>query len=125
MKDLLNKLRLIEQETSREKGEYDLFALFLREDSPNKWDILISASWIENKGDALNYLAKKIQNSFTQNELLMISRIVLIDGNNPYLPELQQAINVEHAFAEIKDSTFFGLQIKQGFLITSQRRQAA
>lgn len=59
MKELLTKLRLIEKETAKEKGEYNLFALFLREDSPNKWDILVSASWTANKGDALDYLAKK------------------------------------------------------------------
>lgn len=126
MKELINKLTAIEKETSAEKGEYDLFALFLREDSPNKWDILVSAIWIDNnKEDALKYLAQKIQNSFTQSELLLISRIVMIEETNPALPALQQAVNIEHGSAEIKDSIFFGLQIRHAFLITSRRRQAA
>ncbi len=30
-----------------EKGAFDLFALFLREDAPNKWDLLIAADWID------------------------------------------------------------------------------
>lgn len=33
MKEIINKLMAIEKETSEEKGEYNLFALFLREDS--------------------------------------------------------------------------------------------
>ncbi len=126
MKEIVNKLMTIEKETSIERGKYDLFALFLREDSFNKWDILVAASWIDNnKEDALKYLAKKIQNSFNQSELLLISRIVLIENSNPSLPALQQAISIEHGSAEIKDSNFFGMPIKHAFLITSRRRQAA
>jgi hypothetical protein len=126
MKEIIDKLILIERETSQEKSGYDLFALFLREDSSNKWDILVAAKWINNnKEDALKYLATKIQNSFNQDELLLISRIVIIEDNNPALPALQQAINIEHGSAEIKDSNFFGIQIKHAFLITSLRRHAA
>ena len=48
MKEVLNKLMSIEKESSAERGDYNLFALFLREDSSNKWDILVSADWINN-----------------------------------------------------------------------------
>jgi hypothetical protein len=126
MKELLEKLKKIEEETSAEKGNYDLFALFLREESPGKWDILVAASWIKGNNEAtLKYLAPKIQHSFTQNELLQISRIVIIEENNPELPALQEAINIEHGISEIKDATFFGLQIKRAIFITSRSRQAA
>ena len=126
MKELLEKLKKIEKETSAEKGNYDLFALFLREESPGKWDILVAASWIKGNIEAtLKYLAPKIQHSFTQNELLQISRMVIIEENNPELPGLQQDINIEHGSSEIKDATFFGLQIKHAIFITSRSRQAA
>lgn len=126
MKELVEKISAIERETSLEKGDYNLFALFLREESSNKWDILVSANWIdENKEKALKYLAQKIQTEFTSEELVQIARIVIIEGENPALPELQQTINTEHGTAEIKDSTLFGLQIKHAFLITSKNRLAA
>lgn len=126
MKELINKLTAIEKDTSAEKGDYDLFALFLREDSPNKWDILVAATWIDdNKEDALKYLAQKIQNSLAPGELLLISRIVIIEETNPSLPALPQAISLENGAAEIKDANFFGLSIKHAFVITSRRRQAA
>jgi len=126
MKKLLEKISAIEKETSLEKGDYNLFALFLREESFNKWDILVSANWIDkNKEEALKYLAQKIQKEFTGEELAQISRIVIIEKENSDLPALQQAINTEHGTAEIKDSNFFGLQIKHAFLITSKNRQAA
>ena len=75
--------------------------------------------------EALKYLAGKIQNALTPDEFLLISRIVIIEDNNPSLPALQQAMSIEHGSAEIKDFSFFGLQIKQAFLITSRRKQAA
>lgn len=126
MKDFLKKLTEIEKRTSKERGEYELFGFFLREESSDKWDILVASEWISrNKQEALKYLATTIQNAFNQSELLLISRIVIIEDTNPALPALQQAINIEHSFTEIKDSDFFGLPIKQAFLITSRKRQAA
>ncbi len=126
MKEIIIKFIQIERITSAEKGVYDLFALFLREDSSNKWDILVAANWIgKNKEDALNYLGKNIQMTLTSVELLLISRIVIIEESNPELPALQQAISIEHGSAEVKDSNFFGLQIKHAYLITSIKRQAA
>lgn len=126
MKEIVNKLIDIEKNTSLEKGGYNLFALFLREDSPNKWEILVSADWItKDNSEALKYLAQKIQNSLAKEELLLISRIVIIDENNPALPALQQSIKIEHGTAEVKESNFFGLQIKHAFLITSRQNQAA
>ena len=126
MNKLVEKITAIEKETSLEKGGYNLFALFLREESSNKWDILVSANWIdENKEEALKYLAQKIQKEFTREELAQISRIVIIEKENPSLPALQQTIDIEHGTAEIKDSNLFGLQIKHAFLITSKSRQAA
>lgn len=126
MKEIVKKLVEIERKTSQEKGEYDFFALFLRENSSDKWDILVAANWVDiNKEAALKYLAKSFQSSFNQSELLSISRIVLIEDTNPALPALQQAINIEHGAVEIKDTNFFGLQIKHAYLITSKKRQVA
>ena len=126
MKEIVNKLMRIKKETATERGEYDLFALFLREDSSNKWDILVAAPWIDNnKEEALKYLSKKIQNSFDQSELFFISRIVIIEDNNPTLATLPQAINTEDGPAELKDTNFFGIQIKRAILIAPVRRQIA
>lgn len=126
MKEIIEKLIQIEKETSEQKGRYELFGLFLREDSSSRWDLLVSSKWVAaNKEEALKYLAKKLQDTLSKSELLLISRIVIIDENNPALPSLQDAIAVEHGSAEIRTSNFFGLQIQHAYLITSKRQQAA
>lgn len=124
MKEIVEKLKQQENNMAQEKGPFDLFALFLREDAPDKWDLVVAAQWIEkNKQDALKYITEALHKSLTQSEILKLSRIAIIDKSNPALEVFQRAIHVEHGMSEIKDSNFFGLQIKHVYLITSQRRE--
>ena len=126
MKELVKKLVKVETALSKEKGELELFALFLREDAPNKWDLLVASPWAEkNKSDALRVLSGRLQKALTKNDLMKLSRIVIIDQSNPALSAFQKAIHVEHSDAEIRDSNFFGLQIRHAHVITSKRSKAA
>jgi len=123
MKNIVEKLKQQEQSMAQQKGPFNLFALFLREDAPDKWDLVVAAKWIEeNKKEALKYISRALQESLTPSELLRLSRIAIIDESNSALEAFQKAMHVEHGMAEIKDSNFFGLQIKHVYLITSQRR---
>lgn len=122
MKALVEKLQTLERKAAEEKGAFLLFALFLREDAPDVWDLLVSAPWIEvDKGSALRYLAEKLNTVATPEELTSLSRIVLIDQSNPALAAMQSALNIEHGAAEVQSSNFFGLQIKHAYVITSRR----
>ncbi len=121
MNDLIGRFKKIELEISQEKGEVNLFALFLREDALDQWDVLIASAWAEkDKKATLAYLASKIQKKFTPSELVQLSRIVIIDTNNPALPSINQAIQINHGSIEIQNSNFFGLEIKHAHIITSQ-----
>jgi len=124
MKEILEKLRQQEEIIAREKGPFDLFALFLREGSPDKWDLVVAADWIEKTHQgAFEYIANMAQRTLSQEELLKLSRIVTIDKRNPGLDALHRAITIEHSEVEIKDSNFFGLQIKHAYIITSIKRK--
>jgi hypothetical protein len=124
MKEIVEKLKRQEEIMAREKGPFDLFALFLREDAPGKWDLVIAADWVENNKElSFKYVAGIIQRALSKDELLQLSRIVLIDESNPALEAFHKAMQIEHGDAEIQDSNFFGLQIKHAHLITSRRRK--
>ena len=113
MKEIVEKLKQQESNMAQDKGPFDLFALFLREDAPDKWDLVVAAKWIDkNKKNALKYITEALHKSLTQSEILKLSRIAIIDESNPALEAFQRAMNIEHGMAEIKDSNFFGLQIK-------------
>jgi len=126
MKDIVEKLKQKEIEMSEQKGPFHLFALFLREDIQDKWDLLVAAPWIsEDKSEALKYIGSAVQQSLDKNELMKITRVVMIDDTNPALEALQRAMSIEHGSAEIMNSNFFGLNIKHAYLITSKRGQKA
>lgn len=120
MKQFAVKLRKIEREITTEKGSFVLFALFLREDAPNVWDLLVSAPWIEKDNEAaLRYISAKLNAHLTTEEILNLSKIVIIERSNPGLNAILKEIKVQHGLKEFRDRDFFGLQIKQGYMITS------
>ena len=122
MKKFIEKIAALEQTISAVKGDFVLFALFLREDAQDKWDLVVSAPWIEvNKKVALSYLANELRSQLRSQEMLTLSRVVLVDNDDPALEAIHKAISVEHGKVEIKDSNFFGLQIKHAVIITSKR----
>lgn len=125
MKEIIDKLVQVEKDISSDKGSFLLFALFLREDAPDLWDLLITANWVEkNKAESLKYISVHLNKYLKPDELIKLSRILPIDSNNPGLKAIHKAIQIEHGNAEIKDSNFFGLQIKHAYLITSKRAEA-
>lgn len=123
MRQLAEKLVSLEKEIASEKGPFDLFALFLREESPNRWDLVVSASWIKaDEVSALRYMVNNIQSHFNIEESIFISRIIFIDENNPELDNIHKSISMEHTITEVKNSIFFGLDIRHAYIITSKRQ---
>lgn len=125
MKELLDKFVDLERVLSEERGEFSIFALFLREDALDKWDLIVAAPWIDaNVKESLAHITSRIQKLFSPEELTQLSRVVVVDLANPAVQAMNQAIRVNHGQAEIQDSSFFGLQIKHAHVITSQRLNA-
>ena len=122
MKAPTDALLQVERSIAAERGPFALFALLLREEAPEKWDLVVSAPWIEeNKGAALKLISERIKKSLTAEELPTISRIVVADPSDPAVDAINRAFQVEHSTVEVKDSTLFGLQIKHAHIFASNR----
>ncbi len=118
MKELAEKFRLMEIEISAEKGPFVLFGLFLPEEAPGVWDLLVAAPWIEGgKEEALRYISGRVTASLSQDELLRLSRIIILEPKDPAIAALQ-AVHVEHGVAEVENCNFSGLEIRHAYLIT-------
>lgn len=125
MKELVERFVKLESEIAEEKGRFSLFALFLREDVENKWDVVVSATWFsqyQNQRAILEYLVPKIQRQLNPEELLTLSRIVTVDPDNESVKAINRAVSIEHGTVDVQDSDFFGLRIKHAFIITSKDR---
>ena len=125
MKQTIEKLASLERDIVSEKGEFSLFALFLREDADGKWDFLASAPWLEaNNRESLEYLVNQLRSRLDTQELLSLSMVVLLEKGNPVLEAIHKAIKVKHGMAEVMDSTSFGVPIKHAYIITSARENS-
>ena len=125
MKQMIEKLASLERDIASEKGEFSLFALFLREDADGKWDLLASAPWLDaNNRKSLDYLANQLRARLDTQELLSLSRIVLLEKDNPVLEAIHTEIKVRHGMTEVRDSLAFGVPIKHAYIITSARENA-
>lgn len=122
MTRLVEKLKNLNSNISKIRGDLNLFALFLREDSEDLWDLLVSSDWIlQDKEGALKYISTKIKENLLPEEMLKLSRIVIIEKNNPALDALFNAIKVENGVVEVKDCDFFGMAIKRAYFIVVKR----
>jgi hypothetical protein len=117
------KFAKLESDVAATRGDFALFALFLREDVPDRWDLIVSAPWVSDQKAALSYLVDKIKADLGPSELTHLSRIVFVEPSDPAVQSLNKAIQVEHGSVEIRDSNFFGLAVKHAFIITSKRPQ--
>ena len=78
--DLTEKFAELESRIAEEKGDFALFALFMREDSPGRWDLIVSAPWTgDDKQSAVNYFVSQIKSSLGEQGLTNLSRIVVVD----------------------------------------------
>lgn len=122
MNEFFKKFAYIEKEISKTKGEFELFAVFLREDAPDKWDMVIAAPWLKKEDrNSLEYITVVVK-KYLKEDLLKLSRIVVLDNIHPALKAIHGAISVNHGSAEIQNSNFFGLQIKHGYIVTSNKK---
>ena len=122
MRQLAKKMATLKRDISREKGEFSFFALFLREDSPNHWDLVAAAPWLkDNEKEIRTYLAKEFQSRLDHQELLALSAVVFLNEDDPKLKRVQRDIAVEHGIAEVRDEEFFGMGMKRAYIITSKR----
>ena len=125
MKELVKKLVSIEGEISAEKGGFFLFGLFLREDSPDRWDLVAAAPWFKARdNEALNYIAKILQERLAPKEIVTLSRVALIDPGNPGVEKIHEIIDVEHGTIELNNNMLFGMEMKHAYIITSRRESS-
>lgn len=123
--ELTQKFTDLESSIAQEKGAFALFALFMREDAPDRWDLIVSAPWVGgDKGSAVDYLIAQIKSRLGNQDLTNLSRIIVVDPQDAGVQNLNRAIQTEHGTIEVRDSNFFGLPVKHAYIITSKRPPA-
>ena len=122
MRKIIEKFIDLEKKLADEKGDFVLFALFQREESPHWLDVVISAPWIrKNKDKALMFMTEKIQSILTPEEMVKLSMVVILSPTEPFVREVTSDFQVEHGNVEFTYREFNGMLMKHAYIITSNQ----
>jgi hypothetical protein len=117
---LLNKFGAIEHELSKEKGPFKLFALIELEEVPGRWDVVMSSKALPDRDmETLRFVVNKIYAVVSQKEIVKVSRVILLDVNEPFVTELEQFLDRTHNPKELFNCEIDDLKIKHAYLIVS------
>ena len=118
---LSQRFHALESHIAAEKGAFAFFALFLREDAPDRWDLIVAAPWIgSDEQAAVDYFVDQIKARLGAQNLISLSRIIVADPHHLAVQALNREIQVEHGEIEIRDRTLFGQPVKRAIIITSK-----
>jgi hypothetical protein len=121
MNELATNVAEVEQVVAKAKGPFNLFALFERDDIENRWDLVFAAPWATATGETLRYFVVELKDKLTPQQLVALSRIVVLDPNDEAVRAINSAFHIEHGRVEVRETNLFGLPIKHGYIITSRR----
>jgi len=117
-----NRLRRAMRHIASQKGAFTLFALFRREDGLGKWDLIVSAPWLEGanletRGELVDLLAKSIG----RKSLVQLARVEPIPSKNPTIKFILKNYPIEDGELRIPTAGLFGLQIEEGIILRAQQ----
>lgn len=79
MRQMTEKLKIVATELTAKRGRFALFALIMREDAPDLWDLVVSADWLESAGhDGMRVVADAVQKKLSVEEVVTLSRVVVL-----------------------------------------------
>jgi hypothetical protein len=121
MNQLYSKLQQVERDIAEDKGQFNLFALFEREDIANRWDLVIAAPWAKHDQPTLRYIADSLKRHLEPAEMVLLARIVVLEASENPVRAINDSYSVEHGQVELNDPARYGLPVKNGYIITSRR----
>jgi hypothetical protein len=123
MKDILDKLKLALSDLEEKHGRILVFILFLRGDSPDRWDLVVAAPWLDSGSvESYKIVATKVQNTLSSKEIVQLSRVVILDADDPAVQFLQDSYTVSNgAIKDIENcepfSQRFNFTIRRAYLL--------
>lgn len=130
MKEILDKLKSVVQALEKDHQPILLFALFLIEDSLQKWDIVISAPWLSSdEKNAYKIVVSEIQANLSPSELVQFSRVVILNDSDPVVSFLQDVCPLTNGgfkespkdFSAEPFSERLGFIIKKAYILRCQK----
>jgi len=103
------------------REEFALFGLFLRQDAPNRWDLVVSAPWLDrDRMGGMQYLAKRLRSRLATEELITVSGIVVLETQDPGVRAMQRWRAIRGTPQRLENVELFGLAIREAYVAVCQ-----
>lgn len=120
MSGIVKKLPLFEEDLLTERKPLTFLALFSRDYSELKYDLVVAAPWIDqDKKRGIAHVAETLHHHLNSEEILAISRIVVIEATNPLLADYTNEYLLSEAGQRpvaVAKQNFFGLDMQMAIL---------
>lgn len=126
MKELIERLKLAVKDLEKSKGSLLIFAIFLREDSLEKWDIVVAASWLDHSEmESYKTVSSALHDHLKPSDFLNVARIVILPSKDPVVSFLINLETVENGgYKQLSSEALtdnFGFKIKRAYLLRSKK----
>jgi len=119
------KLQQLMKRLEARKGPFTLFGVFMREDSPGLWDLVVAAPWLEaGKLQAFRELVEEMQDIFGD-EVLLFSRIVTLNRDDEALGDILNEVGSLRKPLEKQGRDLFGLPVEHAVILRARLPKAA
>jgi hypothetical protein len=118
MLSLEEKIRNILVEVSRD-NKFDFAAIIEREDASGRWDLAISAKWIDEY-PFLETIAPKLSAMLSDSELINLGRIVVLNPDGEFMQEYNQRIGPTDKDRDLFNITIAGIPVRHAHVFGAQ-----
>lgn len=122
----IEKLQKLMKQVEARKGPFTLFGVFMREESPGLWDLVLSAPWLEaGRLKALGEFTEEMSKALGQDEVMSFSRIVTLNHDDPLLHEILNEVGSIKKPLEKQGHDLFGLPVEHAVILRGRMPKAA
>ncbi len=120
----ISDLRRAMHEIAARKGNFTLFALFMRADAPfarsddpGTWDLVVSAPWLEgSRLKAIGTIVDLLDKTIGRKSVRELSRVESIPGDDPTIHFILRSVPVEDGERHIQNMDLPRMRIEKGII---------
>ncbi len=120
--DFIQRVEEVENFLSQKRGLFALFALLEREDTPERWDVLVAAPWLSTDRGGILTVAEQLTSRLTQDQIVQIARIVPLTPESDFVLFLQgvyKEMSVTGGRVRLGASVLSDIEIRSGYILAA------
>ena len=123
--EMITLFRKVEEEISKERGDFTLFGLFEKIDIFGKYDLVVSAPWLQDDRASAHLLFGLIRASIGNDRWFTKVRVgQIVPENGPFAEAVYEALPngpIRHGFKRITNFFYDGEIIRDAVIITAMK----